>query len=574
MDFDKLAPSLAATYDRYLEEERRPGPLVRTSVMSGLVSARQRAKPVRVVVKLECEPGASLDDLAGEGVELNEGGRAVRTALVEIGALDRVAAHPGIRRIAPAYRMRPLLDVAQRKAGVTVFRNTSHLTGQGVLVGIVDTGIDPRHPDFAGRIERVWDQTILGGSGVPEGRYGEEFPGNGQILSRDTEGHGTHVAGIAAGVDGVAPGARIVMVKTDFDDAHIIDGIQYIFRVGRELNLPVVLNLSLGGHFDPHDGTDAMSQAIEEEVGPGRIVCCAAGNEGDDDIHIQLTVPKGAVRSIPCHPGNSPVFAVNGWYPPSDRIEVAVVSPNGATTPFQPVKTTGRPTSRHILPEGLVEITTPGPDPVNGDLNFFATVQSKDGEALGNRPWQLVLRGATGGQGRVDAWILGGDHPVQFSGPRVQDSMKVGSPGAASSAVTVACHATRVRWTDAGGTAREATWLQEDDIASFSSEGPRRDGAAKPDITAPGAMIISAFSRDTEDMPAKFVVDSKHLALQGTSMASPFVAGLAALLLEREPNLDREKLMTILRAKASFPGGAPGDFDPKWGNGLIDATDL
>lgn len=308
MDYTKLAPALAATYDRYQQANRTRAPLIPHSHVLGLQSVREEAKPLRVVVSLECDPDAALDGTLGEGVELNQGGRRIRTAIVPFDELQRLSMHPAVKRIVPATRLRPCLNLAQAKVEVPQFRTEHSLTGKDVVVGVVDSGIDPLQPAFSGRIERIWDQTMLGGAGVPEGGYGVEFTNSGMsmaTLSRDTEGHGTHVTGIAAGKEGVAPEARIVMVKTDFQDAHIIDGIQYVFRVARDLGLPAVVNLSLGGHFDAHDGTDPMSIAIEEESGPGRIVCCAAGNEGDDDLHARFNVNEGAVRAVPCHAGSS-----------------------------------------------------------------------------------------------------------------------------------------------------------------------------------------------------------------------------------------------------------------------------
>ncbi|GAA3368218.1 hypothetical protein GCM10020367_05680 [Streptomyces sannanensis] len=584
MDYTKLSPALAATYERYQQEGRARSPLTRQARMLGLVSVREEAKPVRVVVSLECDPDATLEGSLSDGIELNQGGRRVRTAIVPLDELQRLSMHPGVKRIVPATQLRPCLNLAQAKVAVPEFRLNTGLTGKGVVVGIVDSGIDPLHPAFSGRIDRIWDQTMLGGTGVPEGKYGAEFTNAGMTmatLSRDTEGHGTHVAGIAAGVDGVAPEARIVMVKTDFQDAHIIDGIQYIFRVARDLDLPAVVNLSLGGHFDPHDGTDPMSLAIEEETGPGRIVCCAAGNEGDDDLHARFTVTDGAVRSVPCHPGSflggADIFWLNGWYPGNDRLEIAMASPSGATTPFQPVRTSGTPVSNFDLPEGKVQIVTPGPDPANGDHNFVVVVEPGPGTSPGT--WQLLVRGAPGGRGtsQVDVWILGRPEArpqPQFSGPAVNDAIKVGSPGAASSAITVAAFTTRKEWRDIDGNDREALGLRLDDIAGFSSEGPRRDGAPKPDITAPGAMVISALSRDTVDMPRSLITSVGHVAMQGTSMATPFIAGIAALLLQRDPGCDPRKFLDMLRANATIPGGTPGAFNPKWGHGLLKATHL
>lgn len=583
VDYTKLAPALAATYDRYQQGNRTRAPLRPHEHLLGLVSLREEAKPVRVVVSLECDPDAVLDGSLGEGVELNQGGRKVRTAIVALDELQRLSMHPGIRRIVPATRLRPYLNLAQEKVEVPQFRMEHHLTGEDVVVGVVDSGIDPLHPAFTGRIERIWDQTMLGGTGVPEGHYGAEFTNAGMTmatLSRDTHGHGTHVTGIAAGHEGVAPKARIVMVKTDFQDAHIIDGIQYIFRVARDLGLPAVVNLSLGGHFDAHDGTDPMSLAIEEESGPGRIVCCAAGNEGDDDLHARFDVAQGAVRSIPCHAGSiagaPDIFWLNGWYAGGDRLEIAMESPSGATTGFQPVTTSGSPVHTFDLPEGSVQIVTPGPDPANQDHNFVVVVEPT---GLGPDTWRLLVRTAPGTTGpvQVDAWILGrpeARRQPQFSGPAVHDAIKIGSPGSAPAAITVAAFATRKAWRDIDGIDREAPTLVLDDIASFSSEGPLRSGTPKPDITAPGAMIISALSRDARDLQRALVTGGGHVAMQGTSMATPFIAGIAALLLQRDPGCDPRKFLDLLRANATIPGGTPGAFNPKWGHGLLKAANL
>lgn len=140
------------------------------------------------------------------------------------------------------------MDKALAKVKLPGFRSSEGLSGDGVIVGIVDTGIDPNHPDFVGRILRIWDQTVSG-PGVAEGSFGLELTGPLISASRDTDGHGTHVAGIAAGAgtkfSGVAPKANFVIVKTSFQDAHIADGIRYIFRVAEQPGRPAVVNLSL-----------------------------------------------------------------------------------------------------------------------------------------------------------------------------------------------------------------------------------------------------------------------------------------------------------------------------------------
>ncbi|MER5786148.1 S8 family serine peptidase [Streptomyces mobaraensis] len=581
MEYRKLAPSLAAAYQRYRQDDVPS--LRRQSAALGWVSVDEPAKPTRAVVSLVCTPGATLDDLKHEGLRINRGGDRIRTAIVPFDGLETLAEHDGVERIVPAHLLRPYLDVARTSVGVDTFQNDTGLTGKNVLVGVVDTGIDPHHPAFAGRIERIWDQT-LHGPGVPEGAFGLELKGAHLTQSRDTEGHGSHVSGIFAGAEsvyrGVAPDARIVVVKTNFLDAGITAGIQYVFRVGREMGLPTVVNLSLGGHYDPHDGSDAMSRSVDEETGPGRLVCCAAGNEGTDDIHARVPVDGTAVKSLPCIPdvkGRRHDFMLNGWYATGSRFEVAVVAPSGHSTAFQgPIPTTENPARTYDLPDGKVEIATPETNTLNADRNFFVMVgPAASSQTPGLLPtWQLLVRGAgAADRGTADVWILDSSGHARFNGPLTSDDMKIGSPGCAASAITVAAYATKTSWEDIDHDRFSAPWLRLDDIADFSSEGPLRHGARKPDVTAPGAMIASALSQDSAP-DRQLTLDTEHVAMQGTSMASPFLAGVCALLLERDNGLEPARVKEMLKDHSARPHGQAGEFDEKWGYGLIDVAGL
>jgi subtilisin family serine protease len=585
MNYDKLTARLSIAVDAYSEQGRLG--LRRSPRLLNLASISEMPKPARAVVFLHCDEDADLRHLGELGVEVNQESGSVRTAIVPLEALDRLSEDPAVGRIASSHYLRPLMDVAPGKVRVPQFRQAfPRLTGEGVVFGLVDSGIDPNHPAFAGRIDRIWDQT-LPGTGVPEGGYGAELRGAALTTSRDTVGHGTHVSGIAAGDDptfgGIAPRATLVVVKTDFSDAHIADGVRYIFRVAEDLGLPAVVNLSLGGHFDAHDGSDSLSQVIDELSGPGRIVCCAAGNEGNDDIHAQLSVAQGRTASAACSVPSAAVtagaFLVNGWYPGGDEYDVAVASPGGFQTQFQEPLSGQNPVRRYDLPEGRVTIVTPRGLRDNGDHQFLVLVEvapAEGGSPLAARPWRLRLRGrqVAGAGSRVDAWILDETEGLgaTFSGRAVHDSVKVGSPGAAASAITVASFTTKVQWTDIDGDAVHVG-LELDDISDFSSEGPRRDGAEKPDMAAPGAMIASCLSADAS-IQRRSVIDARHVVMAGTSMATPFTSGLVALLLQADKGLTPDGVRQRLRDHSQIPGQAAGTFDPKWGFGLIDAASL
>jgi subtilisin family serine protease len=319
---------------------------------------------------------------------------------------------------------------------------------------------------------------------------------------------------------------------------------------------------------------------LDGEVGPGKIVCCAAGNEGNDNIHARVEVGQDHVRTIsfavpPPAPGQpSPTVALNGWYSGRDELALAVAAPGASQTPFQPVLTGQSPVGSYELPGGAVRIVTPGPDPANGDHNFLVEVQPAPAPAgVAPKPgaWRLRVRGDKVTRGTVDVWSVD-ETAAQLTGPAVQDSLKVGAPGSATEVVTVGSYTTKVDWDDMMGNPHQAG-LHLDDVSDFSSEGPRRDGAEKPDLLAPGAMIASSLSTRA---PASLdeLVDDLNVVKAGTSMAAPFVSGLVALLLERDHTLGPQQVKDLLRAHCSIPRHHAGGFDAKWGHGLIHAEAL
>ncbi len=590
---EKISPQLLAM----LDDQSR---LERTEFASRYSNrgaiADNTSKPERVIVFIQCAEDADLSHLAREGIRVNQTAGSIRTAFLPVEQLGRLSDEPAVKRIEPTQQMRFLMDAAADAVQLPQFRQTSGLTGKDVVIGIIDSGIQYRHPAFklgnGSRVLRIWDQTIFG-PGAPEGGYGAELTGQMRDVSRDEKGHGTHVAGIAAGKDpvygGVAPDARLVIVKSDLNDGHIADGLRYIFRVARELGRPAVVNMSFGGHFGPHDGSDFLSQVIDQESGPGRIVCCAAGNEGNDPIHAQMLLTQCGVRETRFEvPGDAVFVLINGWFSGQDNIEIALRSPEGHMTGFHGPETIQVEVLTH---EGTPPVqdrigSSVAAQPwVNGDRPFWVEIDL--GHRASNSVWTLVLRGANINTGRIDAWIQAASNNQPFDSlaawlDDVHDGMKIGEPAAAASAITVASYTTRIKWIDShGDTLNNPSSLTLHDVSSFSSEGPLRDDSQKPDVAGPGAWIISALSADSPylryplaDFRAHLPIDDKHLALQGTSMATPFITGLVALLLERDPQLDPDGVKQLLKSASSISGQPAGTFDPKWGYGLVSADRL
>jgi subtilisin family serine protease len=203
--------------------------------------------------------------------------------------------------------------------------------GKGVVVGIIDSGIDGNHPAFAGRLHAFWDQgnpPVVAGKSPKDNHPGNaayeafntgvELTGADVSKAEDRHGHGTHVAAIAAGGEvkdpasgavlvsaGLAPQATIVAVRgigvgevQDGDKANWISAASYIFQKAAELKMPCVINMSFGGqHFHGHDGSDASSLALYEVLTnrgayrPGRVVVAAAGNDRGQSAHVRATLP-------------------------------------------------------------------------------------------------------------------------------------------------------------------------------------------------------------------------------------------------------------------------------------------
>jgi subtilisin family serine protease len=575
MRYEKLSPGLLLAYSDY--EREGESALIPHRRSLGIVAAKSSIKPAKSVVFVYCDEQADLSHLEQYGIHLNQNTGHVRTAYLPVDGLDALSEEPAIQRIKPSRKMKLLADIAPDRVKLPEFKNKSGLTGKGVVIGIVDSGIDAKHPAFAGRILRIWDQT-MSGPGVTEGSYGAEFTGEQLTISQDVDGHGTHVAGIAAGEDtnycGVAPLAELVIVRSDLQDAHIADAIRYVFRVAQELGKPAVVNLSLGGHADAHDGSDSLSKIIDAETGPGKIVCCAAGNEGNDNIHGQINIDPSSMCSMRFNvpPNQAPIVWLNGWYSSSAQLEVQLRSPSGFVTPWQKIVTDGNPSQDYTLSDARIQIVTPGADPSNGDYNFFVQIRGVGPSPVTSGIWQLRLRNNTQKATRLDVWTIDNSGSVLFTGSSIQDSMKIGSPGAAQSGITVASYTVQTKYTDIDGQEREVG-MKLNDISDFSSEGPLRNNVQKPDVAAPGAMICSAMS-SAAGFDRSMMINAKFLMMAGTSMACPFVTGLVALLLERSSTLTPDQVKELLRNNSSIPGQTQGTFDPKWGFGLINTESL
>jgi subtilisin family serine protease len=328
--------------------------------------------------------------------------------------------------------------------------------------------------------------------------------------------------------------------------------------------------------MDGHDGRDDLSRALDPMCGPGRLIVAAAGNEGEDAMHARQAVATSGITAFdirvePISSGLSlPAFLLSGWYEGSGRCRVRMVSSLGQATPWQSV---GAPVSATMLGQDEVTVATGHATAGNPDLQFLVQVRSRaTGQRVQGGTWRVEVRRSSGTPGTLHLWLLRGrasPQAVRFLAPAFSEL--IGSPGAATEVVTVASFTSRHSWVDVGGR-NQATGMPLNTVSPFSSPGPRRDGAPKPDVTAPGAMIVSgesahwnasAAQQSSTRIAAGWRVDA------GTSMASPFIAGTLACLLGQRPQLTPAQAKAWLKARSRVPGQPPGSHDRTWGFGLL-----
>ncbi|MCF7889976.1 S8 family serine peptidase [Candidatus Bipolaricaulota bacterium] len=528
----------------------------------------------------------------------------IATGLGDLEAISALAENPEVKYVAPSKPVRPLLDESLPLVGADTLHSTQPVNrGDGLLIGVVDTGIDYDHLDFrvdreesvageeTSRITFIWDQTD-GFSSSPAGyAYGSEYdnndieedirdaegPSSGNVREKDVVGHGTHVTGIAAGDGsssstgyvGMAPAASIVAVKTNFSTSSIIDGVSYIAERADDLGKAgVVTSLSLGTQFGPHDGTSLFESALNDLATKDHLIAVSAGNSGNKKIHHGHDVARGEELTFEVSlPGYSPrgdaadYFTLDGFYDPLGNLSVQVRGPNGDVT--DPISS-GEAAS-FDLAGGSVLISN-GSSDLNGDNEIYVRV----GDLDGNSPpdpgdWDIWVTGISGA--RLDIWVadnlLGGENRnLEFSNGDTK--MTIAEPGNAEDLVTVGSFNSRNSWGNysIGG-------FPIGELSSFSSTGPTRDGRIKPDLVAPGAWVVSTLAESASVQDYLKVPDGKHWALAGTSMSAPHVAGAAALIWRASSELTASEVSELLIKTTNDSGYlTPGD---SWGWGKLDA---
>jgi subtilisin family serine protease len=623
--FAKKADKILKLVRRAATADRLPGDSAnrRTAVeeMSDSVAIERRADGVVAIDVAVTLAGQDTSEVLAAGFPVASRIGDIATLSVEVDRLPDLAALASVRKISASDYRHPLNDRARQASGVdnSSGQRVVSQTGQGIVVGIIDTGIDFRHLDFTvpgsgghqTRIKAMLDMTVYG-SAAPDPNWNYTLPGQSAVIGhfyseadinsslqiakpldqntdlikeRDKSGHGTHVAGTAAGnglssptpgtYAGMAPDADLIIVKASRqNDGHdsfrvtdVINALEFVRQKAAEQGKPFVINLSLGSQGGPHDGTNPDERAIDALVngGSGRAVCVAAGNEGDAGIHARATVPAGGTQTLDLNVNDGPEF-VDLYQANSDRFSVTVTRPDG--TVLGPVafdvnglaQLNGQASDQYLqIYNGLDD--KGDADPNNDQPDVFLLFKP----GAPNGAWKITLQDAdSNANGSFDAWAEGAD--VSFSlAEQDNGSHLVASPGTSRAAITVGAFVTRSTTQPIGA------------AAPFTSPGPTADGRSKPDISAPGYYLYSARSTDiavtnfgTIGTGANAPTDSTHYTgLAGTSMATPVTTGAIALLLQANPGMSSDQMKDALWLGANHDQFDSLGWNPWFGKGKL-----
>ena len=576
--------------------------LVREQVAAGATTISFLAK---------MQPGFNRDVLEKAGIVIGAQAGQIVTLRVPVESLPLLESNREVQLYSIAHNVaQPLmnntrLDTQTDKveSGEGVSNNTGY-DGSGVFIGITDWGFDYTHPNYNfgtnnKRIERAWDHFRLAGP-APDGfTYGTEIIGFSALKAAkgDTSNlygygtHGTHVAGICAGAGagtehkfrGQAPGARLLLCSFGLNESDWMDGVEWMRRVAQDSSRRLVINSSWGMYpFSCLDGKSLLSQAINSWSDSGVVFVTSAGNNGDELFHISrnfsettdtLKTVAEFYTYVPEAIGEclimwgevghnfSAAFGIKG--DSSLTCSQFFNTANGDTILYDTLDCNGIPTPYRVLMERInpfdqrPHIQLDVDNPWN-DMELQLYITAEDGTV---HAWNVANK--TNHAGNEGARFLTRNHEGFVNGDNYYG---IGEPACAEKTISVAAH-------DAGGTGN---------LAYFSSYGPIIDGRQKPEISAPGYQVNSSISYWTDGRysatASQTVGFNQYIwsRMSGTSMSSPAVTGIVALLLQANPSLTVDQIREIITTTArnddkTGPLLANDSADLRWGWGKIDA---
>ncbi len=509
-------------------------------------------------------------------------GENIYSAQVSLDRAEQLLKLAPVRRLQTKKKSAMHLDTAtvdsKVRATPTGPRTVSE-TGKGVLIGIVDSGFDLTHPMFRDstgklRVEGLLDQTS--GGEFTTSQLETQWSGavNPTAPGGDDHGHGTHVASIAGGTkhqgfEGVAPGARFLLVKTNFTDTD--NAVSWIFnKAGTK---PCVINMSLGHHWGAHDGTEVEEKLHESLVGRGKVIVVSAGNERNDSIHIGGRFLAGTsetvgFRVLRQQPPDPPFAAITVWYDAQDKFDIALITPNGQVLPV-PAIGSGDQFSNSRVDLELARATHAGPTPTIKAQILLSFKSPTVGNSHLN--WKLRVTCQSAVVGRIDGWFNNSGFGEFKPHSLVELGRTLGLPATGNGCIAVASHVTDNTWNSDDGPESDLN-VMIGRSSPFSSQGPTRDQRQNPELSAPGQYLTAALATNSAmSFESDRTLNSKRLlTIEGTSMSAPMVTGAVALLLQKKPTLTSNAIRTLLMNSARTDSHTGAVWNPTFGHGKLD----
>ena len=573
--------------------------------------------PLSLIITTQPNTSAQVTEMLTQaGQHATTISNTVVTARVAPEWLTTLSNDTRIVRLTASKRLRPFLQKARQVTGVDRVHAGDNLdtpfTGKGIVIGVIDQSFEFKHMGFLdengkSRIKMLWDRS----KDIEKDIQSKAAPVyNVDALSKTHEtydpgsGHGTHVTNIAAGSKhadnpfyGVAPKADIVVIPSSFENTEIIEDIRSVKAYASREHKPWVVNLSLGSVIGPHDGSTDYDQAIDRMAqDKGGIVVGAMGNEGDQYFHAFSSFQPGETKQVFIHyekdqDGNATeddLTHIDFWGISEVNAEQFTVTPilavKSSNAEQLKVKKYGADFWKKYLDDGKVwsEIS-----PKNNRENHFVGVKmNKLLEDLGSRYKKIIFgveitaKSTNTADATLHGWIFSEEPNYarfvlaktdsKFESIKPDNLYIVGEGGASiPSAIAVGSFTTTV--TD--------QHEKEGAHSTFSSNGPwLNPNYPKPAVLAPGASIMSAlnkyapgFDKNNAAYSNRFNNKVYHYGyMEGTSMATPFVAGSIALWLEANPQLSYTDVLDIIKETSTKHADMEGEaWTPTYGYGLI-----
>ena len=543
-----------------------------------------------------------------------QGGRTgeIISLKVPIESLNSLCTLAGVETVQIAGKIKPTLNKLLTDTRVDSVHRGWGLpeiySGKDVLIGITDWGFDYSSPMFYDtllqntRILAAWDQFKTSGPHPSNFNYGTEYANASDLATAaaDTANiysyatHGSHVAGIAGGSGagtifrGVAYEAEFLMVTFLVDEAAVLDAWEWMFEKAQQANKRLVVNMSWGlYHTGALDGTSLLSQAIDNYSEQGVVFVTSGGNNGDVNFHLSHLFVNDTIKTrINFYGGtvnNLWGQSIHGWGEIGGAFSArfSIVDPSGQVLNASPWYNTS--TFNNYVDSFVVV----GNDSVFYNLSMDAAYPSNGRPQMrlrvkktnGNR---IVLE-STASIDEVHFWNVtelssdvgnwGMDFTDAEPGYLAGDATHgIGAPACTGKAITVAAHSSE--YTNFNGT------VYGGQRAGFSSLGPLINGNSKPDIAAPGVNVASSISSYTDNGYTQVTAVNFNNRIypfarfSGTSMSSPAVAGIVALMLDANPYLSPYQVKQIIiqtRRLDAHTGTIGPNGDAAWGWGKINA---